>query len=232
MSDLAIRPRPAAKPGRSRRSGFPGWASCARLLKRSNFGPAGQPGRACAAADVHPPRPGFPLLRAYAASALDLAHQVENLQSSASALSLGPVAIRALVRDVIEPLEPAAVEAGLAVLRDLDSRCDGVCCADAAQLRRVLSHLLLRALCLEQAPGHVRVMVTFSRGEAQVLILSRTTQAVLATHADAARADLVAPQRLLQAMGGSLILEPRRAGYLPLCIALPALSAAYASRAA
>jgi hypothetical protein len=85
---------------------------------------------------------------------------------------------------------------------------------------------------MEQVPGHVRVMVTLSGREAHILVLSRTPEATLAAHYDAARNDLIAPQRLLKAMGGSLVLEPRRAGYLPLCIALPALSAASARRAA
>ena len=75
-------------------------------------------------------------------------------------------------------------------------------------------------------------MVTLTSREAQILILSHTPAMILARHADGAREDLVAPQRLLQAMGGSLVLEPRRAGYLPLCIVLPALSAAYVSHAA
>ena len=170
--------------------------------------------------------PSLPLLNAYAASAVEIARRALDLDLDAASLILGPVAVQAMVTSVVQQLEPQARRAGLHLLHDDNSRYDGVCCADADQLRAVLSHLLLRALSMEQAAGHVRVMVTLGGCEAHILVLSRTPEAILTAHAEAARDDLIAPQRLLQAMGGSLVLEPRRAGYLPICIALPALAAA------
>ncbi len=165
------------------------------------------------------------LLNAYAASVPKMSRQVDTLDPSAAALNLGPVAVRALVEEVLQGLEPLACEAGFTLLRDADSRCDGVCCADPGELRRVLFHLVLRALSMEQAPGHVRVIITFTGYEARVLILTRTPETGPVAHTGGVRSDLIAPQRLLQAMGGALVLEPRRAGYLPLCIVLPALHA-------
>ena len=181
---------------------------------------------------VQAPSPdAFPLLNAYAASALGLQRRARDLDLD-SGLHLGPVAVQALVADVLRRLDPLARKAGLSLLRQVHSGCDGVCCADPALLREVVHHLVLRALSLEQAPGHVRVLATLTAHEAHILVLSRTPETTMADHRDAARHDLVAPQRLLQAMGGSLVLEPRRAGYLPLCIALPALAASSARRAA
>ena len=204
------------------------WVDLPGLFTRRRIDPTAS----TSAGQLGGPTAPFSLLSASAASAVEIARGVERLDLNGAGLSLGPVAVQALVGEVVQALDPQARKVGLAVLRDTDSRCDGVCCADRGQLRAVVSHLLLRALCLELGPGHVRVMVTLSGREAHVRVLSRTPEATLAAHADAARHDLAAPQRLLQAMGGSLVLEPRRAGYLPLCIALPALSAAPAQRAA
>ena len=178
-----------------------------------------------------PPSPAFPLLSAYARSAIEITQQAASLEPT-DGLRLGPVAVQALVSRVVHELDPLARQGRLVLLRDADSRCDGVCCAEPARLRTVFRHLLLRALSMEQAPGHVRIMVTLIGHEARIAILSRTPEATLAAHAEAARQDLIAPQRLLQSMGGSLVLEPRRAGYLPLCIAVPALSAVPARRVA
>ncbi|WP_174299695.1 hypothetical protein [Caulobacter sp. S45] len=175
---------------------------------------------------THPPSfVASPILNAYAASTLEIDRRTRDL-ATGPGLALGPVAVQALIGDVLQRLEPLAREAELALLRDVHPARDGVCCAEPRRLRTVVYHLILRALSMEQAPGHVRVTVELTGHEAHILILSRTPEARLADHGDAARQDLVAPQRLLQAMGGSLVLEPRRAAYLPLCIALPALSAA------
>ncbi len=242
MADASIRPQRLARP---RPSAMPAWTGLATLVMRRRLASMlASPGSAVRRGvnDAAERAPGeiaaqppshttFPLLNAYAASALDLDRRTRELDLDAG-LGLGPVAIQALVAGVLERLDPLARKAGLALLRDVHSGCDGVCCADPALLRDVLSHLVLRALSLEQAPGHVRVMATLTAHEAHILILSRTSGTTLADHRDAARQDLISPQRLLQAMGGSLVLEPRRGGYLPLCIALPALAAATVRRAA
>ena len=242
MADASIRPQPLRSP---RRLANPAWSRLTALLigrkhtgklaavgSQACLGPndASEPS-AAESAVLAPAHSAFPLLNAYSASALDLKHRTRELDLDCG-LHIGPVAVQALVGDVLQRLDPLARRADLALLRDVHSGCDGVCCADPLLLRRVVSHLVLRALSLEQAPGHVRVMVTLTAREAHILILSRTPETTLADHRAAARRDLVAPQRLLQAMGGSLVLEPRRAGYLPLCIALPALAASTARRAA
>ena len=99
---------------------------------------------------------------------------------SGVALNHGPIALQALMGEVLQRLEPLARMSDLALLRDVHSGCDGVCCADPEQLRCVLHHLILRALSLEPTPGHVRIMVTFTSREAHILILSRTPAAKLA----------------------------------------------------
>ncbi len=171
------------------------------------------------------------LLKAYAASALEM-ERLQKGPDQAPALTLGPVAVEALVGDVVQGLAPLARQSELTLMCDARSAREGVCCADAAQLHRVVSHLVLRALAMEQAPGHVRVMASLTAPEAHVLILSPTPETTMARRRGAACYDLAAARRLIQAMGGSLVLEPRRAGYLPLCIALPALAAASPRRAA
>ncbi len=213
-------------------SAMPAWTRLRALLtfRKPALSPRPEGQRRTAPAPAEPPpvqgasATPFPLLNAYAASTVEIARHAGALDPG-GCLDMGPVAVQALVGEVVRDLEPRARQAGLTLYHDSHSHRDGVCCADPSELRRVLSHLLLRALSMESAPGHVRVAVSFTNCEARILVLSRTPEAVLSGHADAARKDLVAPQRLLQAMGGSLVLEPRRAGYLPLCIALPALFA-------
>ena len=243
MADASIRPQ-RLRPFRRLR--LPAWTGFATLVTRrmpasllaSSWAEAVRrgPDRAASKRETGeivaaPSHTAFPLLNAYAASAMSLQQRARELDLDPG-LRLGPVAVRALVAEVLQRLDPLAQKAELSLLRDIRSGCDGVCCADPALLRDVVSHLVLRALSLEQAPGHVRVAITLTAHEAHILVLSRTPETTMADHRDAARHDLVAPQRLLQAMGGSLVLEPRRAGYLRLCIALPALAAAAARRAA
>ncbi len=222
-----------------RSSGRLDWASLRALLQHRRLGvarPASattarlqpDPAPRLASPDGRAPRArsqaALQLQDAYAASTLKIVRQADALDPSETALDVGPVAVRALVEAVLLDLEPLAREAGLALLRDGGVGGDGVCCGDPGELRGVLRHLVLRALTFEQAPGHLRVAVAFTGYEVRILILSRSPEAKLATRSDVYRDDLIAPQRLVQAMGGSLVLEPRRAGYLPLCLALPALS--------
>ena len=246
MADASIRsqaPRARAVP---RRPILPTWADLATLVRGREAAFEKTPPRSGGCSETgailsgpdpegpaHPASPfaAFPLLNAYAASAVEMERRTKELESGV-ALNHGPIALQALIGEILQRLEPLARMSDLALLRDVHSGCDGVCCADPEQLRSVLHHLILRALSLEPTPGHVRIMVTLTSREAHILILSRTPAAKLAEHPDSARDDLVAPQRLLQAMGGSLVLEPRRGGYLPLCIALPALAAAAARCAA
>ena len=157
---------------------------------------------------------------------MQLSLQAEALASMETAVHPGPVALQAMIAGVMATVQPHAALAGLSVLHDADSHADAICCADPAQLHRVLVYLTLRALDAEYAPGHVRIMATLTSKEAQLRILGRGPLKPAAPGVGDCRQDLTAARRVLQAMGGALVLEPRRAGYLPVCVVLRALSPA------
>ena len=168
-------------------------------------------------------------MQAQVMSALELTRQTNSLANGPS-IQLGPVAVHSMLSGVITVVRPLAARVGLAVLHDTDKQADAVCCADPVQLHRVLVHLVLRTLAGERTPGHVRILSTFAPGEAQLRILGRGAPASLDAAAD--RQALAAAERILHAMGGLLILEPRRAGYLPVCVALRALTTSVLQHAA
>ena len=154
---------------------------------------------------------------------MDVVRRAEALQDGAAVASVRPTALQALVTQVLAPLDARAATAGLRLYRDTDSRSDVLALSDDQSLRIVLLHLVLRALAREPAPGHIRLVTTFSPGAARIAILSRAPDPP--DRASAAEdVGLWAAERVLLSMDGALEREPRRAGYLPLCIVLPACS--------
>ncbi len=154
---------------------------------------------------------------AYIASVLELALKAQSLTSGATRLHTCLTDLHALSGEVVEMLHPLAQVCGLKVVRDASpSRADGW--ADPEALYVVLSYLILRTLTGVPAPGHIRIMVTASACEAQILILSPLSHVVGGEGGSTPEFDLNAAHGVLRAMGGALVLEPRRAGYSPLSV--------------
>ena len=159
------------------------------------------------------------LLKAYLASAAEVMRHADALQSDVLEGSVRPVALQALVADVLSALEPTAAGCGLRLYRDTDSRSDGVWPLDALRFGMALRHLVLRTLACETGPGHIRLLTTLAPDAARVIVLSRTPEPIV-SRGDDRETGLWAAERLLLSQGGVLEREPRRAGYFPLSIVL------------
>ena len=172
------------------------------------------------------------LRTAHATAIAAVARASERLRPAAAGLHLTAAAVHPLVDEVLAGIEPLLAAHDLRLVRDLDARGDLSCFCEPNALCLVLRHLILHALMLERIGGHVRVATMLSRQEAQIRVLSREEDAEGQSRAASDPDARIASQRLLRAMGGALVLEPRRAGYLPICVALPLVGLRPALRAA
>ena len=221
------------------------WASVSRWFRAANVPPSAD--QLCSHA---PPKPVEPhgrrprsapshdatvaphLLNAYVASTFEVALQAEALAAGAERLDLAPVDLNEVMDRVAAVLTPLAAAQGVRLLNDSGARAISLPQGDARRLHSVLFHLLARALAGEEPGGHVRILTASSSREVCVRILIRSPETAAGRTARTCRDDLSAAQRILRAMGGALVLEPRRAGYQPLCLVLGRPPSAAALRAA
>ena len=160
------------------------------------------------------------LVRAYAASLLDLALKAEALQASSDPLRIAPTALQDLIVQTVDTLGPMAARAGLRLYRDPLAAELRLWPTDVARRRAVLNHLLLRALMGEPAPGHVRVTMAVACTEASISVLARAPELAPQPRTSGSRSELAMVACLLKPLGGELAFQPRRAGYLPLSLLL------------
>lgn len=168
------------------------------------------------------------LMNAYVASAVDVALEVEALGDGTPARQVR-TPIHDLVAEVADALQPCARAAGATLAYDRDSRWSCVAVTDPGRLRKGLSHLALRAMSGAGPGALVRILVTAGPGAARIGVLA------VGGAPDPGPFDLAALVRLVGAIGGSLVVEPARAGCTPIAIVLPvarlaAPALAYGSR--
>lgn len=170
------------------------------------------------------------LLNVHVASTFAVALQAEALAAGTEGLHLAPVDLGEVLDRIVAVLGPLAAAQGVRLFRE-GPRAISLPQGDARRLHNVLFHLLARALAAEAPGGHARVLTAWSSRDVCVRILTRSPEP-LARTSRACRDDLSAARRVLRAMGGALVLEPRRAGYLPLCLVLGSPPSASTLRAA
>ena len=183
--------------------------------------PAGDPAASVHATAVAPSEVIQPhVMNAYTAAAYEVEMQAEALAAGVERLEACPVDIACLLDQVAAVLRPLAESGGVRLLRDGVSTGVHHQQADARRLHSVIFHLVARALAAETPGGHVRVAASWCAGEACVRILSRNLDPPTGAATTHGTHDLAASRYVLDAMGGVLLLEPRRGGYQPICVVL------------
>jgi hypothetical protein len=163
-------------------------------------------------------RPGG-LMNAYVASAVDVALEAEALGDGTPARRVR-TPIHDLVAEVADALQPCAKAAGATLAYDRDSRWSCVAITDPGRLRKALTHLILRAMSGAEAGVLVRVVVAAEPAATRIGVMA------VRSGPEPGLFDLAALVRLVQAIGGAVVVEPLRAGCIPISIVLPAPVAA------
>lgn len=212
---------------RRRSAAFGAWSVAPWSVFERRSRPAGDarpvvqaPARAAILAD--PPSPADRLACTYAGSLLEVALQLEALRDGSARLDLQSISLARLMDEVALELGPLARSAGLRLQQAPVPATAAEWRTDASLLRLVVRHLSLRALVGEVAPGPVRLDVAVTVQEARLRVLSRGTPPASRQRALDGVSELSAIQRLLAALGGALVIEPRRSGYTPLNVILRA----------
>ena len=183
--------------------------------------------------DVVPPEDALPhLTNACIASSFEVALQAEALAAGMDRLDTGSVDLAAILDNVVAVLQPLAQGSGIGLLREGARVGVEHPQGDARRLHSLLFHLVARALAAETPGGHVRVAASWCAGEACIRVLSRIAESSVHPATLPEARDLAPARYLLSTMGGALLLEPRRAGYQPVCMVLRTPPSAAALRVA
>ncbi len=153
------------------------------------------------------------LMNAYVAAAVDIALEAEALGDGAAPRQVR-TPVHDLVSEVADALQPCAKAAGATLAYDRDSRWSCVAITDPGRLRKALTYLVLRAMSGSEPGVVVRILVAIEPSATRIGVLT------VRGGVEPDLFDLAALVRLIQGIGGAVVVEPARAGCTPISIVL------------